>query len=94
MKNSILAAAIMLIAAAAPYAHANSTDTTGALSNATYTVEDGVVVISGTAEDKVEKQIIENIFKRLSEAENVRNELTIVKVEPEFESNIGSTDNL
>ena len=94
MKNITLAAITMLFAIAAPLAQANTTDTPDNPANFSFVVEDGVAVISGTAEDKVEKKVIENIILRISDADEVRNELTIVKTKPELDSNIGATGSL
>ena len=62
-------------------------------SDAHYKVENGVATIYGTADDTIQKKLIERIVLGFSNVEEVRNELVLVDSQPEIDNNIGATVN-
>lgn len=60
-------------------------------SDAHYKVENGVATIYGTADDMIQKKLIERIVLGFSNVEEVQNELVLVDSQPEIDDNIGAT---
>ncbi len=60
-------------------------------SDVRYKVENGVATIFGTAEDMIEKQLIERIVQGFTDVDEVRNEVELIKPQPDIEANIDTT---
>ncbi len=59
------------------------------LSSASYQVKNGVATIYGTADDMIQKRLIERIVLGLADVQDVRNELVLMPPTPEIDDNIG-----
>ena len=90
--SSVVGFFVLLFAASVSTASANPPVQALESSDASYQIEDGVATIFGTAEDQVQKRLIERIVLSLGNVDEVRNELELMKPEREFDYNIGAEE--
>lgn len=83
---------VLSLAASASMASANPPVQPLDSSDASYQIKDGVATIFGTAEDKIQKRLIERIVLSLGNVDEVRNELELLEPLPEIDDNIGAED--